>query len=66
MTSNEMASQDVFEQRQAIVEHSFDENRGDWYEAHREEILRSNGIDPSNVWSFDPNDDSGSEPDGGD
>ena len=61
MTANEMAKQEIIEARQIISEKVSDERRTDWLEAHREEIMKTNGLDPNNKWDFDDDDGSGSE-----
>lgn len=63
MTVNELATNEVVNKRMDVSEKQLDEKRGDWYEAHRLQVLESIGVDPSNVWTYDQDEDTGSEPD---
>lgn len=63
MTPAELASQDVKEARESILHESTDAHQLDWIQEHKLEIQKELGLDPSNAWDFENDDDRLSEPD---
>jgi len=63
MTPAQLASQEVKEARAKMLDEDLDGRRMHWLDDHKAEIQKDLGIDPSNNWNYDGDDDRLSEPD---
>jgi hypothetical protein len=58
-----MATHELQVAREQIYESNTESRRTDWLEENKKEIQSVIGIDPSNTWEYDNDDDRMSEPD---
>lgn len=63
MTPAELASQEIKETREKIVEEQASGRSMNWVTDNKEKIHESLGIDPNNTWEYDDDDEGLSEPD---
>jgi hypothetical protein len=58
LTPADLAADDVRKARQVMAAADMESRRTDWVEEHREKIQESIGLDPTNVWQYDEDDES--------
>ena len=57
MSATELANEEVRDIRNKLNHEEVDGRRLDWVEEHREEIQLDIGLDPTNVWIYEKDDD---------
>lgn len=63
LSASELASSELKHQREKLVEVGLEARRLDWLETHKHDIQVDIGVDPSNNWQYDHDEDGNSEPD---